>query len=67
VLYRPYGGAEVMRDQLLHLEDLAKKRHVTLQVMPFGTVTHPGFEGVLGTAWSGPVAAWTANSTVLAA
>ena len=48
VLYRPYGGAEVMRDQLLHLEGLAQQLHVTLQVMPFSTVTHPGLEGVLG-------------------
>jgi transcriptional regulator with XRE-family HTH domain len=48
VLYRPYGGTEVMREQLIYLEDLAQKPHVTIQVMPFGAVTHPGFEGVLG-------------------
>ncbi len=27
---------------------IAQQLHVTLQVMPFGTVTHPGLEGVLG-------------------
>lgn len=48
VFYRPYGGTEVMRDQLLHLEELAQKLLVTLQVMPLGTVTSPGLEGVLG-------------------
>ena len=48
VLYRPYGGPDVIREQLLHLEELAQKPHVTIQVMPFGTATHPGFEGVLG-------------------
>jgi transcriptional regulator with XRE-family HTH domain len=47
-LHRPYGGSEVMRDQLLHLEDLAQKQHVTLQVMPLGATTNPGLEGVLG-------------------
>jgi len=48
VLYRPYGSAEVMREQLAYLEDLAKRPHVAIQVMPFEAVTHPGFEGVLG-------------------
>ena len=48
VLCQPYGGAAVMRDQLAYLEDLAKKPHVAIQVMPLGAVTHPGFEGVLG-------------------
>jgi transcriptional regulator with XRE-family HTH domain len=48
VLYRPYGGQEVMHEQLLYLEDLARKPYVTIQVMPFGAVTNPGFEGVLG-------------------
>jgi transcriptional regulator with XRE-family HTH domain len=48
VLYRPYGGAQVMGEQLAYLEDLARKPHVAIQVMPFGAVTHPGLEGVLG-------------------
>jgi hypothetical protein len=48
VLYRPYGGAEVMREQLARLEEQAAMPHVVIQVMPFSTVTHPGFEGMLG-------------------
>lgn len=34
-LWRPIGGAEVMRGQLEHLVDVAKRPGITLQVMPF--------------------------------
>ena len=34
-LWRPIGGAEVMRGQLEHLMEVAKRPGITLQVMPF--------------------------------
>ncbi len=45
VLYRPYGGREVMRDQLAHLEEQAGKPNIVIQVMPFSAVGHPRFRG----------------------
>ncbi|WP_029391677.1 helix-turn-helix domain-containing protein [Streptomyces xiaopingdaonensis] len=37
VLRRPFGGREVMRDQLRHLLEIADMPHITLQVAPFAT------------------------------
>lgn len=39
------GGAEVMRDQLRHLLDMAKRPNVTLQVVPFAIGAHAGVDG----------------------
>ncbi|MFD7587509.1 helix-turn-helix transcriptional regulator [Kitasatospora sp. NPDC059811] len=36
VLLRPIGGPQVMAEQLRHLEELAQRPNVTLQVAPFG-------------------------------
>jgi transcriptional regulator with XRE-family HTH domain len=47
VLYRPYGGKEAMRTQLIHLEEVAELPNVFLQVMPFGVTQHPGADGPL--------------------
>lgn len=47
VLSRPYGGREVMDEQLAKLEALAGQPNVTVQVMPFSAVDHPGLEGPL--------------------
>ncbi|HLL32958.1 MAG TPA: helix-turn-helix transcriptional regulator [Streptomyces sp.] len=41
VLLRPYGGREVLRGQLAHLADLARRRHVEIQVMSTGVEEHP--------------------------
>lgn len=41
VLLRKVGGAEIMRDQLRHLERLADLPHVTIQVLPFDAGAHP--------------------------
>lgn len=41
VLLRKVGGAEVMRDQVRHLERLADLPHVTIQVLPFEVGAHP--------------------------
>lgn len=44
-LHRVVGGADVMRDQLLHLVVVAEQPHVTLQVVPFSVGSHPGQSG----------------------
>ena len=48
MLYRPYGGKEIMREQLAHLEEQAARASVVMQVMPYAATGHPGFEGALG-------------------
>ncbi|MBC6470668.1 helix-turn-helix domain-containing protein [Actinomadura alba] len=45
VLHRPFGGREVMRDQLCHLLQISQRGCVTLQVLPFAAGAHPGKEG----------------------
>ncbi|MGC5364304.1 helix-turn-helix domain-containing protein [Streptomyces sp. DT24] len=48
VLTRIIGGAEIMRDQLRHLAECARRRNVTLQVLPLGCGTtgeHAGDRG----------------------
>jgi transcriptional regulator with XRE-family HTH domain len=47
VLYRPFGGREAMRDQLVKLQDAADPSHITIQVMRFTSVEHPGSSGPL--------------------
>lgn len=47
VLYRPHGGKEVMREQLLSLEAQADAPNLIVQIMPFSAVRHPGLEGPL--------------------
>ena len=46
-LYRPFGGKEVMRAQLVKLEKLAEMPNVIIQVMRFTATSHPGTEGPL--------------------
>lgn len=45
VLRRVVGGPTVMRDQLRHLQQLAKQPRFTLQVLPFTAGAHPGING----------------------
>ena len=45
VLYRPFGGKLVMRDQLLKLEKMGGQPGIIIQVMRFGATGHPGSEG----------------------
>jgi transcriptional regulator with XRE-family HTH domain len=47
VLNRPYGGRDVMRDQLLKLEALAEQPNIVIQVMESSATHHPGGEGPL--------------------
>lgn len=44
-LRRPYGGREVMREQLRHLIEMSEQPNVTLQVMPFSFGGHAGESG----------------------
>jgi transcriptional regulator with XRE-family HTH domain len=44
-LRRPYGGREVMRNQLQHLIDVSERPNVQLQVMPFSFGGHSGESG----------------------
>ncbi len=50
VLRRTIGGAEIMKRQLLHLAECARRRNVTLQVMPLGRGgrgEHAGLTGAM--------------------
>ena len=46
-LWRVYGGQEVMRGQLAHLEEVAALPNIDIQVMPFTHTRHPGGDGPL--------------------
>ncbi|GAA2482123.1 helix-turn-helix transcriptional regulator [Streptomyces longisporus] len=45
VLHRPFGGREVMRQQLTHLLNLQKRRQLRVQLLPFGVGQHPATAG----------------------
>jgi transcriptional regulator with XRE-family HTH domain len=45
VLDRLVGGPEVMRPQLEHLLDLARRDNITLHVMPLSVAVHGGLDG----------------------
>jgi transcriptional regulator with XRE-family HTH domain len=45
VIRRVVGGAEVMREQLDHIAEIAKLPHVTVQVLPFSAGVHPAMDG----------------------
>jgi transcriptional regulator with XRE-family HTH domain len=47
VLNRPYGGREVMQEQLLKLETLAEQPGIVIQIMESSATHHPGGEGPL--------------------
>ncbi|MEV8632431.1 helix-turn-helix transcriptional regulator [Streptosporangium sp. NPDC051023] len=49
-LDRPIGGAEVMREQLAHLIEVAEAPHITLQITPLGA--SPGLGGAIAIAQS---------------
>jgi transcriptional regulator with XRE-family HTH domain len=44
-LHRVVGGAQVMREQLLRLAEVAELPHVMLQLIPFDAGAHPGMPG----------------------
>lgn len=47
VLYRPFGGREVMREQIQKLITMATHPKITIQIMPFNVTDHPGPYGPL--------------------
>lgn len=47
VLYRPFGGNSVIRQQLLSLEEAASQPDIVIQVIRFSAVDHPGSAGPL--------------------
>ncbi len=47
VLYRAYGGREIMREQIEKLIDMAMHPKVVIQIMPFTVTDHPGPDGPL--------------------
>jgi hypothetical protein len=47
VLYRPFGGSTVMREQLATLIKLSHEPSIVIQVMRFSAIGHPGTEGPL--------------------
>jgi transcriptional regulator with XRE-family HTH domain len=49
VLHRKIGGTAVMRDQLLHVIDMAQRPNITVQVIA-GLGAHPGLSGAFGIA-----------------
>lgn len=44
-LRRQVGGAQVMREQLLHLVQLTNRPNITMHVVPFATGSHPAMQG----------------------
>ena len=47
ILYRPYGGRDAMREQLLKLEDAAGQPGIIIQILESSATSHPGGEGPL--------------------
>jgi hypothetical protein len=45
VLHRPVGSAEVMRDQLGYLAELASRVKISIQVVPYSAGAHIGLAG----------------------
>jgi transcriptional regulator with XRE-family HTH domain len=45
VIRRVVGGAEVMREQLGHIAEMAGLPHVNVQVLPFSAGVHPAMDG----------------------
>ncbi|HEY6312880.1 MAG TPA: helix-turn-helix transcriptional regulator [Streptosporangiaceae bacterium] len=45
VLHRHVGGPQVMRDQLAHIDQIAGRSNVTVQVLPFTAGAHPAMLG----------------------
>lgn len=44
-LRRPVGSPEIMREQLKHLAEMARKPHIVVQVIPFESAAHEGLRG----------------------
>jgi len=47
ILYRTYGGGDVMREQINRLVGLAKHPNIVIQILPYTVTDHPGGDGPL--------------------
>lgn len=47
VLLRQVGGPDVIRDQLTHLAQSARRKRITIQILPFSLGAHPGMPSSL--------------------
>lgn len=47
VLHRVFGGPDIMREQLAHIESMAELNNVVVQILPLDAVDHPGADGPL--------------------
>jgi transcriptional regulator with XRE-family HTH domain len=47
VLYRAFGGKDVMREQIKRLMEFAELSSVVMQILPFAVTDHPGADGPL--------------------
>lgn len=45
VLYRPIGGAAVMREQLQKIKEMARRPNISIQIMPYAAAVHRGMKG----------------------
>jgi Domain of unknown function (DUF5753) len=45
VLRQLVGDARIMREQFVHVTEMAKNPRVTVQVLPFSAAAHPGMLG----------------------
>lgn len=45
VIHRPIGGADVMRRQLVHLNEIGARPNVIVQILPFHAGEHAGLDG----------------------
>lgn len=50
VLHRPIGGPGILREQLVHLTEMARHPRVRLQIVPAGAEAIPGLLGAFGIA-----------------
>src|SRR5947207_5095666 len=44
-LHRQIGSAEIMHAQLVHLVEISRRKHINIQIIPFGEGAHPGTVG----------------------
>jgi hypothetical protein len=45
VLYRPFGSAAIMADQLRKLQELAERPHISIKVVPLARGASPALRG----------------------
>ncbi|MET8296103.1 helix-turn-helix domain-containing protein [Streptomyces sp. NPDC005180] len=66
VLRRPFGGHQVMADQIRHITGLTERGRIRTHVIPIGRCTYPLLQGMLSLMWfeDQPPAAYTEGLSV---